>query len=307
MSKMLTACPACGGPLRIKLLQCQSCGMELKSDFDRSEFDSLSDEQRAFLLEFLKCRGNLSLLQEGMGISYPTAKKRLGEVLLSLGLISDIEIYDEETADNMDGWKIDAGKHGTLGNSKSKTENSRRPRRRTLHKRQQLRNTRRGGRRKYSLPRPSACVYLPGFQCYRRPSSASGRQSPQGAAPGSPRGRARLRRHHRCWCHRNTLFRQGPQNSRLHKAGGSFAIICAHGKDICRSTPLVFKRHHGESEVDSGTRATARVAPTFIAVSAAIIFGASRTPPPTLPIKTIAAPVGAIHESPAFFCPCLPC
>jgi hypothetical protein len=108
MSKMLTACPACGGPLRIKLLQCQSCGMELKSDFDRSEFDSLSDEQRAFLLEFLKCRGNLSLLQEGMGISYPTAKKRLGEVLLSLGLISDIEIYDEETADNMDGWKIDA-------------------------------------------------------------------------------------------------------------------------------------------------------------------------------------------------------
>lgn len=54
----------------------------------------------SFLLSFLTHRGNLKNLQEEMGISYPTAKKRLEELLVALGLSqaekdnTDLEVVD---------------------------------------------------------------------------------------------------------------------------------------------------------------------------------------------------------------------
>lgn len=53
-----------------------------------------------FLLSFLTHRGNLKNLQEEMDISYPTAKKRLEELLVALGLSqaekdnTDLEVVD---------------------------------------------------------------------------------------------------------------------------------------------------------------------------------------------------------------------
>lgn len=91
MSKLLSQCPCCNGTLNITSLQCPDCGVELKNKFELSAFDRLSEEQYGFLVSFLKYRGNLKGLQEEMNISYPTAKKRLEELLVSL------EIDQEET------------------------------------------------------------------------------------------------------------------------------------------------------------------------------------------------------------------
>ena len=86
MAKMISKCPGCNGTLHITTLQCPDCGMELKNDFEMSVFDTLSGEEYAFLMAFLRQRGNLKNVQSELEISYPTAKKKLNELLVRLGL-----------------------------------------------------------------------------------------------------------------------------------------------------------------------------------------------------------------------------
>ena len=89
MKRMLTTCPYCQGTLKIAALRCPSCDIEIKKDFEISRFDKLTDDEYQFLLTFLENRGNLKEVQEKMSISYPTAKKKLDELLQNLNLLNE--------------------------------------------------------------------------------------------------------------------------------------------------------------------------------------------------------------------------
>ncbi len=102
---MIKTCPACNSSLVISTLQCPNCKMELRGEFELNNFDRLSAEQTAFLLSFLKNRGNLSAVQAALQMSYPTAKKRLDEILIQLGLEETIE--EDKREIDMTNWKID--------------------------------------------------------------------------------------------------------------------------------------------------------------------------------------------------------
>lgn len=110
MAKLIHNCPSCGTRLKITTLQCDGCGMELRNSFELSPFDVLSSEQTDFLICFLKQRGNMSLVQDEMSISYPTAKKRLDDLLVALNLMEDTQriIKNEEVMD-MSGWTVPDG------------------------------------------------------------------------------------------------------------------------------------------------------------------------------------------------------
>lgn len=99
MVKVIPECPVCGTTLRISVLHCTGCGMELRNDFELSPFDSLNPKQTDFLIAFLKQRGNMSSVQSELGISYPAAKKRLDDLLAALKLIEDSQQNSEETED----------------------------------------------------------------------------------------------------------------------------------------------------------------------------------------------------------------
>lgn len=108
MTKRITKCPVCSTELVTASLQCPVCKLELRGEFEMSVFDRLDEEQMSFLLAFLRKQGNLSAVQEEMNISYPTAKKRLQDILSALGLNSDPENtagLEEENA--IDTWEID--------------------------------------------------------------------------------------------------------------------------------------------------------------------------------------------------------
>lgn len=110
MAKVISKCPSCGGTLKIAVLRCSDCGMELHNDFQPGLFDTLTDEQVEFLISFLKQRGNMSALQTQLGISYPTAKKKLDDLLTALNLtdgISKVE-NDKEVVD-MSSWSVPKG------------------------------------------------------------------------------------------------------------------------------------------------------------------------------------------------------
>ena len=107
MANMISQCPSCGGRLNITVLRCPDCGMELHNSFQLSAFDLLSPEQTEFLISFLKLRGKLNSVQEELGISYPTAKKRLEDLLIALGLAEDNgQTEKEEDSLDMSNWDV---------------------------------------------------------------------------------------------------------------------------------------------------------------------------------------------------------
>ena len=86
MNKLISKCLACHGALQITTLRCPDCGMELRNVFDISAFDLLDSDQLEFLTAFLRNRGNMKEVQSDMQISYPTAKKKLDNLLEALNL-----------------------------------------------------------------------------------------------------------------------------------------------------------------------------------------------------------------------------
>ena len=71
----------------------------MKKEYALSVFDRLEKEQYVFLLSFLKNRGNMKDVQLEQQISYPTAKKRLEELLISLELS---EVPEKRERDEVD-------------------------------------------------------------------------------------------------------------------------------------------------------------------------------------------------------------
>ena len=98
MKKMVYRCPCCSEPLYASVLHCNNCDIDIKSEFELNKFDSLTEEQYNFLLVFLKNRGNLKILQDELSISYPTAKKKLDELLYSLELM---EVDEDEKMEDI--------------------------------------------------------------------------------------------------------------------------------------------------------------------------------------------------------------
>ena len=107
MAKMISYCPVCSTKLNISTLTCKGCGMELKNDFELSAFDSLNPEQYTFLITFLKHRGNLNAVQKELNVSYPTAKKQLDNLLVSLNLLDDTaDSAESQEVIDMSNWTI---------------------------------------------------------------------------------------------------------------------------------------------------------------------------------------------------------
>lgn len=83
--KVLNRCPVCSSNLLVKKLQCSKCGTVIENDFQLSKFDYLTDDQLRFVEVFLKSRGSIKDVEKVLGISYPTVRAKLDEVLIALG------------------------------------------------------------------------------------------------------------------------------------------------------------------------------------------------------------------------------
>jgi len=77
--------------LAVKTVRCLSCGAEITANFSSTPFDSLSQEQLDFLIEFLKTWGNFSQLARRLGVSYPTVRSKYAKILEDMGIVSEGE------------------------------------------------------------------------------------------------------------------------------------------------------------------------------------------------------------------------
>jgi len=83
--RLISKCPVCSGRLRAVRLKCSKCGTVIENEFELSKFESLGEEQLSFMETFVKCRGNIKDVEKELGISYPTVRARLDEVISALG------------------------------------------------------------------------------------------------------------------------------------------------------------------------------------------------------------------------------
>lgn len=80
-----TQCPVCHDDLSVTRLVCRNCGTTLEGQFSLGRLFHLSPEQLEFVEIFLRCEGKLNRVQEELGLSYPTVRSRLDEVVRALG------------------------------------------------------------------------------------------------------------------------------------------------------------------------------------------------------------------------------
>lgn len=94
MHQVIGRCPVCRQPLEVTRLTCRHCDTTLEGHFSLGRFYELAPEQLHFVETFVRCQGKLNRVQEELGLSYPTVRSRLHDVIRALGY----EVDEEEDA-----------------------------------------------------------------------------------------------------------------------------------------------------------------------------------------------------------------
>lgn len=77
-------CPACGERLSITALGCPACETAITGCFEPGACAALEPRLKTFHDVFLKSRGNIKDVERTLGISYPTVRGLLDELLAVL-------------------------------------------------------------------------------------------------------------------------------------------------------------------------------------------------------------------------------
>jgi hypothetical protein len=78
-------CPICQSELTVVRLHCSSCDTSIEGNFSAGQFSNLTPEQLEFIFTFVRCEGKINRMEQELGVSYPTIRNRLNEVIRKLG------------------------------------------------------------------------------------------------------------------------------------------------------------------------------------------------------------------------------
>ena len=80
-----TICPICQSELEVVRLHCSSCDTSLEGHFAMGQFSNLTPEQMEFIFTFVRCEGKINRMEQEIGLSFPTIRNRLHEIIRALG------------------------------------------------------------------------------------------------------------------------------------------------------------------------------------------------------------------------------
>ena len=84
--------PICQDDLIVTRLHCRTCDTSLEGRFALERLHQLTPEQLSFVETFIRCEGKITRVEQELGISYPTVRSRLHDVIGALGY----EVGEEE-------------------------------------------------------------------------------------------------------------------------------------------------------------------------------------------------------------------
>ena len=78
-------CPVCSGEMLVTRLACRECETVIEGRFITGPFAQLNSDQLVFLELFVKNEGKITYMEKDLGLSYPTIRNRLHEIIRALG------------------------------------------------------------------------------------------------------------------------------------------------------------------------------------------------------------------------------
>lgn len=87
MNQLPSKCPICAAEdLTITGFYCRTCDTRVEGRFVRDRpFAQLSAEQLDFVETFVRCEGKFTRMESELGLSYPTIRSRLHDVIRAMG------------------------------------------------------------------------------------------------------------------------------------------------------------------------------------------------------------------------------
>lgn len=85
MRPIVPKCPSCDRKLIVSRLRCPDCEINLDGEFAMPALLKLTPPQIDFVEVFIKNRGVIRDVERELGVSYPTVRARLDEVIHALG------------------------------------------------------------------------------------------------------------------------------------------------------------------------------------------------------------------------------
>ena len=109
-NEVIGKCPVCSNDLEVVRLSCNSCGTAVEGNFRLCTFCYLTKEQKDFAEIFIKNRGNIKEIEKDLGISYPTVKNKLENLIQALGYKSEPQkdSYKKEILEKLNNGEITA-------------------------------------------------------------------------------------------------------------------------------------------------------------------------------------------------------
>jgi hypothetical protein len=81
----LNHCPVCRADLLVAEYHCEACDTRVRGRFESTTFPGLTPEQLDFVRTFVRCEGKITRVEVELGLSYPTIRNRLQDVIRAMG------------------------------------------------------------------------------------------------------------------------------------------------------------------------------------------------------------------------------
>jgi hypothetical protein len=78
--KINHSCPQCSKTMKVSVLHCHDCDVDLKAHFEDNPLLNLNAEMMHFLNVFILSEGKIGDMEKALGISYPTVKNKLQQL-----------------------------------------------------------------------------------------------------------------------------------------------------------------------------------------------------------------------------------
>ena len=102
-------CPFCSEKVKIKKVECTKCGLGFEGEFYTSPVMSLSEAEQSFIELFVLSSGSLKEMAHKLGVSYPTVRARLDEIIETLAQeLEAREQYKKEVLERVEKKELSA-------------------------------------------------------------------------------------------------------------------------------------------------------------------------------------------------------
>ena len=74
-------CPSCRDALKVTALKCDHCETEVRGSYPLPPLGLLEAGDQAFVIQFMTASGSLKEMAKLLGVSYPTVRNRLNDII----------------------------------------------------------------------------------------------------------------------------------------------------------------------------------------------------------------------------------